>query len=494
MHDLIGSFRAFLFGLRLTSDVGKIPGSGSFIRPTRKPDTPLSFIEGLRKKYTTDEDPPGKHAEIVLTANKVFEEIGFEKIIKKLSQLQELKIILLDGLRIDRVDDVETIRATCPGMSTRQFTETDYVDANFPGVDIEELDISRNRLEKLEDIALVCSALPRLHSLRINGNRLNSLAVCDANKPAFSGITSLEIANVLLDWNELSQLLSLFPNVKTLIGPHNELSTIPSPHPFPTSLTALDLSYNTFPSLSSISQLSSLPHLTTLLLAHNKISTLTTPPGTIFPSLTRLDLAYNILPTFATLDSLPSSTPHLTSMRISHNPLFSTDGITLEEAHMLAIGHLPSSVAVLNHSTITPKERENAEMWYLSRVAKELSTSVDTREAVLERHARWGELCKLHGEPAIAKEAADEKVLAAKLMKMVLVGLEKEVTKRVPIGMPLSTLRACVGKWFEIDPLKVRLVCVGGVEEETVLGGPEDTREVGLSVDGQHVRIRVECV
>jgi len=40
--------------------------------------------------------------------------VGFDKIVKKLSQLQELKIILLDGLGIDRVDDIAAIRATCP--------------------------------------------------------------------------------------------------------------------------------------------------------------------------------------------------------------------------------------------------------------------------------------------------------------------------------------------------------------------------------------------
>ena len=161
---------------------------------------------------------------------------------------------------------------------------------------------------------------------------------------------------------------------------------------------------------------------------------------------------------------------------------------------MLTIGRLPASVTILNHSTITPKERENAEIWYLSRVAKELSTSVDSREVVLARHGRWEELCRLHGEPAVAKEAVDEKVLAARLVDMVLVGLEKEITKKVPRGMPLSTLRACVGRWFGIDPLKVKLVCGGGEGEETVLGGPEDTREVGMSVEGKSVRVRVECV
>jgi len=91
-----------------------IPDAGSFIRPTRKADTPLSFLEALRKKYATQDDP-SKNREIALTANKVMEEVGFDKIVQKLSQLQELKIVLLDGLCIGRVDEVAVIRETCPG-------------------------------------------------------------------------------------------------------------------------------------------------------------------------------------------------------------------------------------------------------------------------------------------------------------------------------------------------------------------------------------------
>lgn len=42
------------------------------------------------------------------------EEVGFDKILKKLSQLKELKIVLVDGLRISTADDVDAIRETCP--------------------------------------------------------------------------------------------------------------------------------------------------------------------------------------------------------------------------------------------------------------------------------------------------------------------------------------------------------------------------------------------
>lgn len=42
------------------------------------------------------------------------EEVGFDKILKKLAQLKELTIVLVDSLRICRADDVEVIRETCP--------------------------------------------------------------------------------------------------------------------------------------------------------------------------------------------------------------------------------------------------------------------------------------------------------------------------------------------------------------------------------------------
>lgn len=94
--------------------LGKLPNSGSFIRPTREVDPPISFLEGLKRKYTTVDDPQEPRAALSLTATKVIEEVGFDKILKKLARLKELEIVLLDALRISRADDVEEIRETCP--------------------------------------------------------------------------------------------------------------------------------------------------------------------------------------------------------------------------------------------------------------------------------------------------------------------------------------------------------------------------------------------
>jgi tubulin-specific chaperone E len=115
------------------------------------------------------------------------------------------------------------------------------------------------------------------------------------------------------------------------------------------------------------------------------------------------------------LDQLPSIFPTLTSLRISHNPLF--DSLALEEAHMLAVARMPERVTMLNYSAITPQERANAEMYYLSRIARELAAvEEDEEETVLKVHARWEELCELHGKPVVNRGKPEKRTLANKLI------------------------------------------------------------------------------
>jgi len=154
------------------------------------------------------------------------------------------------------------------------------------------------------------------------------------------------------------------------------------------------------------------------------------------------------------------------------------------------------SVTILNHSTITLKERENAEIWYLSRIGRELSSSpAEDRDSILNQHARWRELCSLHDEPAVAAQgSSDENTLVGRLVVMEFVKEGKSVKRKIPRCTPVSTLRALVGRWFGISSLGLTLVCdIGEGEETVVLGESEETREVGMYVeDGMMVRVLVE--
>lgn len=86
------------------------------------------------------------------------------------------------------------------------------------------------------------------------------------------------------------------------------------------------------------------------------------------------------------IDALPDSFPGVTSLRLAHNPVYDNPGFdgasdststtkatVTEEAYMLTIGRL-ASLTSLNFSAVTPTDRNNAEMFYLSRIGRQLSS------------------------------------------------------------------------------------------------------------------------
>lgn len=154
----------------LTQSPGKSthPTAGSFVRPSRPTYGPLSFVEALRNKYASENDselvwtskPIGKTSqEVIEISGKVVEEVGFDKIRKQLAELQELRIVLLDGLRIAGVlssyeqpeaevrEAAKEIATTCPK--------------------IEDLDLSRSLLSSWRHVWDICNQLKALKKLKV---------------------------------------------------------------------------------------------------------------------------------------------------------------------------------------------------------------------------------------------------------------------------------------------------------------------------------------
>lgn len=127
------------------------PTAASFIRPTRTADPEQCFVEAVYQKYATQitTAPASGYVEKEIEiSGKIVEEVGFDKISQQLAQLNELKIVLVDGLRINCAETSgKTIRETCPK--------------------IVELDLSRNLFESCKEIILICAALDNLRSLRL---------------------------------------------------------------------------------------------------------------------------------------------------------------------------------------------------------------------------------------------------------------------------------------------------------------------------------------
>lgn len=98
----------------------------------------------------------GKAIEI---SGKVVEEVGFDKIRKQLAELQELRIVLLDGLR------VVGVLASYNQVQVLHSEEAQKIEETCPK--ITELDLSRSLLSRWRDVWDICNQLKHLKKLKL---------------------------------------------------------------------------------------------------------------------------------------------------------------------------------------------------------------------------------------------------------------------------------------------------------------------------------------
>lgn len=96
----------------------------------------------------------------ILISGKVVEEVGFEEIRQRLATLNELRIVLLDGLCVAGVQPLPWIDSSELHLQARQR----IADQNLK---IVELDLSRNLLEKWADVISICVGLKSLKILKL---------------------------------------------------------------------------------------------------------------------------------------------------------------------------------------------------------------------------------------------------------------------------------------------------------------------------------------
>lgn len=140
--------------LKLHPGLSKSPTAASFVRPTRPAEKPRTFLQALQDKYagevTADQQPISLGPQVVISG-KVAEEIGFDKIRKQQAELSELKVVIVDGMRIDSASAAgaqeKPIRAVCPKVT--------------------ELVLSRNLFVSLGPAVEICSHLQELRGLRL---------------------------------------------------------------------------------------------------------------------------------------------------------------------------------------------------------------------------------------------------------------------------------------------------------------------------------------
>ncbi|KAF3481435.1 uncharacterized protein GIQ15_04194 [Arthroderma uncinatum] len=467
----------------------KHPTAGSFVRPGRPSDKPLSFLEGAHEKYVSElpafyssskgdrviEQLMSKPIEI---SGKIVEELGFDEIRKQLAALNELRIIILDGLRMngvlsgpsspdEREKELEKIKKTCPK--------------------VVELDLSRNLLRRWCEIADICKQLPELKSLKLDGNRLEDVESCSVDIISYT-VNGVSLDSTLMSWKEIALLSHKLPSLTSISLSTNELLSTTAT--LSTTIQELSMEFNGFESLDSLRHLTTLPSLRRLCLRSNKISKVysSSPSELVFsPTLDFVDISRNQIPSWDFVDALQTVFPGLTGLRISDNPLYNQppaptkvtglqeQPMTVDEAFMLTLSRL-SNLKILNYGKVTPLDRLNGELYYLSLIRKELlAHPVSMEQDILKTHPRYKELCKVYETPEIQRtakdnhpNAVDPRSLAAQLINFKFhlnkakqeddTAVSDEFEKEIPKSFDVYRIKAIVARHFSLPPLRFKLI------------------------------------
>ena len=294
---------------------------------------------------------------------------------------------------------------------------------------------------------------------------------------------------------QITKLTGQFPSLTSLSASANQIAEITTP--ISNSLRSLVLEGNEITSLASLRKLIEVTTLERLSLRDNNITTIhganaSDDPIRFSPTLKSVDLSRNSINSWSFINDLTNIFPGLEVLRISDNPLFDQPvgsqavtgmpekPMTVDEAYMLTLARL-SSLQVLNYGTITPKDRSNAELYYLSLIGKELSASPEAAEPdILAAHPRYSDLCETHGQPLVRRAEVDglraavnPRSVAARLVRFAFrlaVSSEEDtpagetpgdqVTKliEIPRTFDIYQTKAIVTRLFDLPPYESKLV------------------------------------
>ncbi|KAJ3299684.1 hypothetical protein HDU76_006248 [Blyttiomyces sp. JEL0837] len=500
----------------------------------------------------------------MVIGGKTVETVGWEKIANKLGNLSALKEVALAGMRVGWVSSVRDRVVTATGQPFEELNLNAVADREDPmAVTLEQdevpgriqqvcpgivdLDLSRNLFEKWGDVAWITRELKELSSLRLSYNRFLPLESVAETSPemhsllteGFGTLRILALNYTQLPWSEVEKLAPFLPNLEELYMGFNELTTLGYPDVLETNgnittkkpaefpkLRVLSLETNQLTSWNEVSYLvsESFPNLESLFLNSNLIDNISaSSTSTSFKCLRYLNLSSNKIPSWSSIHALNSITT-LTDMRLKNNPILSvvstpaleqasttttttmTDSQTSynagRDSHMDLIARLGNALSI-NGSPISKKDRADAELYYLNRVARWIvmvwaaagapkPTSGDVGEdqvkinanvpmhlahalkvyadVIQREHPRFYNLVQVHGMPEIEKPEETTQVLKDRLLEVCFVLCEggsdldttavKKVLKKVPLAMTMRAVRALAGRVLGVSGKGFRMVGV----------------------------------
>lgn len=358
-------------------------GAGSFIRPLPSLQYGKTFLRALTGKYIEQLHGSDTQETVVLGSSNgaiQVEAVNLDKIRGKFASLERLQEVSLDKEYVFGTGAPGEIRERCP---------------NVKGVDL-----SHSLIPSWDVVALIATELPSLERLSLNNNRLRPPSDSKLVMGAFSRLTELQLNGTLMAWQAIMDVIALMPRLNRLESGYNRLqalTSLPPGLPAP-AVTTINLDCNQLSGWAETFQaLSPFPKLVRLILSSNLFESIPLPTDPQIPSkLTHLSLSSTGISKWSSIDTLNLWCPGLESLSLNGTPLLK-DSQLGPVWQQIVIARLPR-LQTLDGTSIGPRHRVDAELFYLSRIARESFLSDAARNAA---HPRWVELCELHGAPDV---------------------------------------------------------------------------------------------
>ena len=477
---------------RVFETLSKARTSASFLKPTQKLLIRRTILEAIQYKYSpASGNTPSGNGSIEISG-KTVEEVGFNKIQQQISQLSQLRIVLIDSLSISGLRATDSVQTLVQAQNQLAMTCPNIV----------ELDVGWNLIETWQEAADLCSALPKLRTFKASGLRFKGFDVdfLSHRQSPFCRIEELHLNECLLTPSQIIHLLfhdgqSLFPSLKVIWLSQNELFhfATDSPHLSLPQVETLVLENNHFRDLDQLAGLLLVfPNVKSMTLQGNNIENIDTFRQS--PSLSStynahhsiefLNIADNSISAWTFVNALSSIFPSLTSLRISKNPIYDGEASNRDSttnpsdtSYYLTLARIPS-LKILNYTTITPRDREEGEIYYLSVAEKEIATHLSTAASNVDGKAQdsslyplYTSLCAKYDREPISLTWDDiptrpaapiypPGTLGARLINcsFYIPSSDQTFSRLLPPSLSVYTLKSLLHRHFHLKPLSFTLI------------------------------------
>ncbi|AMD20750.1 HDR007Wp [Eremothecium sinecaudum] len=346
-----GKHDGVLNGIRYFTTI--VENSGSFLKESyilRRAELTTSLSNALHVKYGDT------LSDIAMSfGQKKVESYGFKKLTLMNNELKKLSVVSLSKLSINKVGTIDDIRSFCESCPR-----------------VTNLDISYNLFTSFRDILRLVSLANNIITLDASGNVFQNIEYVDLK---CLHIKRLILRDCKLDINSLKRILEAFPNLEFLDVSSNLITTIDH-FQVPNKLEELDLSQN---NICNIPCTLFTPRLTVLRIANNNV---TTVEFKNCENLQNLNISRNSIKSWSIVDEINSHCSNLKSLNIIKNPIYEDE---LEDVNFYQAIARVGSLSVLNGSILPRGLRQDAELYFISKVQNNL-LEYDTKST------RWQEL------------------------------------------------------------------------------------------------------